>query len=553
VARATVQEPNGINVPAPPITTGCANVTCTGGKVCENGACEMPLQGYFDMHGEAIDAHADASVEPGAFQPVCDFQATLVLSESQASAGIAWYNQPASPTGPPPASDLHPIGPATLTLGQAITSADIRSNPAYTGGLIGFALMKQLGNPAGPTPVYYSEYKRNVLCSGCAIKDYWKMALAYQSKDANSYYLAFEDWEGADQSSWQGNDGDFNDKVFKFSGVTCMGGGQICDTQMKGVCAVGVTQCQVGGAAPSCASRVKPTAEVCDNLDNDCNGMVDDNATCPIAGWVCDHGTCVHPCDDTSEFKCVPGLQCDQGLCKDPKCIGVTCNDGQICRAGTCVGGCTGVTCPIGQTCQLGVCVDLCAGVTCTGGACENGVCVAPCSCRVCGAGKTCGDGVHCVDTGCASATATATMSCPAGQVCQAGGCKDPCTGAACPGGAACHDGQCDPPTTMTTSTGSGGSGGTSGAAGTTGLAGIGGGGTSAGGTTGASGTTGIGATGGVGAAGTTGGTGPQGHGGTIACNCSTAAGPELGVATLALLGLAVGCRRRGRRSDSSR
>src|SRR4029077_1105275 len=121
------------------------------------------------------------------------------------------------------------------------SSADIRTNPNYAGGLVGFALMKQLNGAANPpVPVYYTEYQRNVRCTGCTMPGYWKMALAYRSKDPNSYYVAFEDWEGADQSSWLGNDGDFNDKVFKFSGVTCEGGGEPCDTKMLGICADGV-------------------------------------------------------------------------------------------------------------------------------------------------------------------------------------------------------------------------------------------------------------------------------------------------------------------------
>ena len=97
--------------------------------------------------------------------PLCDFSATLVLSESQARAGLAWYNQPAAPTGAP--TPLHPIGPAALTVGQVITSADVRNDPAYAGGLIGFALMKDLGS--GPVPVYYSEYRRNANCTQCSM------------------------------------------------------------------------------------------------------------------------------------------------------------------------------------------------------------------------------------------------------------------------------------------------------------------------------------------------------------------------------------------------
>ena len=51
-----------------------------------------------------------------------------------------------------------------MTVGQVIASSDIRTDPNYAGGLVGFALMKNLGN--GPVPVYYSEDTRNVYCNG---------------------------------------------------------------------------------------------------------------------------------------------------------------------------------------------------------------------------------------------------------------------------------------------------------------------------------------------------------------------------------------------------
>jgi hypothetical protein len=541
-ARATVQEPNGINVPAPPIQNGCANVTCPTGRVCSDGRCETPLQSYFDAQGETIDAHADAAVEPGAFLPLCDFQATLVLSESQATAGIAWYNQPAAPTGPPPT--FYPIGPASLTVGQTIASTDIRTSANYAGGLIGFALLKQLNNQ--PTPVYYSEYQRNVLCSGCTTPGYWKMALAYQSKQSNTYYVAFEDWEGADQSSWQGNDGDFNDKVFQISGVTCNGGGDFCMTGKSGVCAAGVSQCQVGGTI-ACKQQVPASAEKCDNLDNDCNGVVDDGpGLCP-AGRRCVQGVCVPPCG-LEEFDCLNPFVCMNGLCVEAACVGKTCATGQVCRAGNCVGGCQGVVCPLGQTCQLGACVDPCAGISCPGAVCEKGACVTGCGCRVCPTGQTCAQDGHCVDRGCD------TMTCGAGQVCRAGACVDACQGAVCPGGGPCRNGICEPPPmTTTTSGGAGTAGSTSGAAGATGAAG-GRGGANPAGSTGAGGS----AAPDGGAAGTTGG--PKARG-TVACGCAAAAtepgalrsafGDTFAAFAFALAGvIAARCRRRPRGSD---
>jgi hypothetical protein len=529
-ARAAVIEPNGVSVPGP-----------------SSNASEMTLQAYFTSVGESINAVKDASTDPGVFLPLCDFKATLVQSQSSAAAGIDWYNQPTTPSGPPPAASLNPIGPAVMTVGQTITSADIRSNPNYAGGLIGFALMKQLNGASNPTtPVYYSEFMRNADCTGCTgagmTPGYWKMALVYKSTvNANSYYLAWEDWEGANNTTWFGNDGDFNDKVFRFDGVTCKGGGESCDTGMLGVCAQGVTQCQLDGTV-SCVPLVKPTSESCDNLDNNCDGTVDNGTGLCDGNKVCFNGTCVPPCG-FEEFGCVSGYTCVSGVCVENGCATVTCKTGQVCRGGTCVGGCDGITCPLGQDCQLGVCVDLCAGVSCPGAVCEKGACVTSCACRVCPNGQTCEADGRCVDDGCEK------LTCGAGQVCQMGMCKDACEGAVCPGSAGCHNGMCDPPMIITT-TGTAGTGGVTitGAAGTTG-------GRGGGGTTGAAGRGGTGG----GAGGSAGGAGdgvdagplaPVGRGGTVACGCATGGGPGAGGAALVLLALCARCRRRSRRSD---
>ena len=537
---AAVVEPNGLSVPA-----------------ASSNPSEMTLQAYFTSQQENINALNDASTDPGAFLPLCDFQATLVLSQSQAAGGIAWYNT-TSPAPNAAPTNVYPIGQFPLTVGQTITSTNIRGSNSYAGGLIGLVLQKNLTNqtPVVLSNVYYSEYQRNANCTQCngpgMTPGYWKMALAYKStRYPNSYYLAFEDWEGANNMTWFGNDGDFNDKVFRIDGVICNGGGEPCDTKMQGVCAQGVTECQVG-AGIICKPQITPTPEKCDNLDNDCNGMVDDGNGLCQSGYVCSKGVCIRPCDDT-EFPCGPGFTCDtDGLCKDPRCATVDCPAGKVCQNGTCVGGCDGFKCPLGQICQLGVCVDPCAGVSCPGAVCEMGACVSACRCRACDTGKVCVmsgalDG-HCVDNGCD------TMTCPTGTVCQGGSCMDACTGAICPGGTQCQNGKCDPappitPTGMggSTGSGSGGSGGFSilgngGNVGTTGAGGTGGrgGGPAAGGTGGSSGGSG-GA--GVGTGGTTDGT--QGRGGT--CGCAVGEAPEAGGLLFAFAAVAVAARRRRR------
>jgi MYXO-CTERM domain-containing protein len=530
-AAGQVIEPNGTPVPA--TTTMDAQT----------------LQAYFTSINENINAVAKASITPATFMPLCNFQATLVLSESSASGGLAWYNVPDATTDPnhTQVPTVYPIGPFPMTVGSAVASSDIRSSANYAGGLVGFALMKNLGS--GPVPVYYSEDTRNADCTGCTMPDYWKMMLSYQSTlTSNEYYMAWEDWEGANTTTWFGNDGDFNDKVFAISGVTCEGGGVPCQTTMQGVCANGITQCVVGGP-PKCNATIKPSAEKCDNLDNDCNGMVDDgDGLCP-SGEVCMQGKCVGPCSPT-EFPCDPPLVCTNGLCVDQTCVGVPCKPGQICQSGSCVGGCDGVVCPASQICELGVCVDPCKGVTCNGSVCVLGVCVQNCSCQACPQGQICSATGACVDDGCD------TMTCGTGEVCSNGSCGDACAGAKCPGGAGCHNGQCDPPLPPGTggTTGTGGIVGTTGTGGIVGTTGAGGRGTGGSGTAGAGGTP-VG-TGGATAASGSGGSGSHEEGGVVSCSCDASGsgrgGPILeSVLGLTLLALALGAtvrRRRARR-----
>src|SRR5690606_30434834 len=85
-ASAQVIEPDGTVVPGP-----------------SSNPDEMALETFFENEGEAIDAMTMASFQPGTFSPRCDFEATLVLSESQAAGGLAWYNVPEDPNVAPDA------------------------------------------------------------------------------------------------------------------------------------------------------------------------------------------------------------------------------------------------------------------------------------------------------------------------------------------------------------------------------------------------------------------------------------------------------------------
>ncbi len=64
------------------------------------------------------------------------------------------------------------------------------------------------------------------------------------------------------------------------------GSGIACVTGLLGACSLGVSTCQAG--SPSCAVTTSPTAEVCDGVDNDCDGTVDEGN--PGAGLACSTG-----------------------------------------------------------------------------------------------------------------------------------------------------------------------------------------------------------------------------------------------------------------------
>jgi MYXO-CTERM domain-containing protein len=519
---AAVTEPNGLAVPQP-VGSAETNIAVSRGFT----APALTLEGLFDpaCFNDPIDPIADADTQPAAFSPLCGFTGTLVMRGGGCRLDLGWYN--ANQSGTPPDDEIYtlvPASPATardfcplaavhatdptradtamitaecnscpLNPGTGVTTFsanDIRSDPKYLApprgtGLIGFALRGSSSTQCPQT--HFSENELNPSCTTCTPPAPWIMTLVYTSKSMpDTFYLAFEDLPATNFGPNQGqNDGDFNDFVYVISGLTCEGGGQPCVVEnVVGACAAGVTACGPGGTI-TCSKRIEPTPEQCDNIDNDCNGMVDDDPTlCAAEGKFCYQGRCVPRCN-TGEFQCAPDETCNaEGLCIDMACATVSCPEGQTCRAGACVDACTGVVCPLGpngrQECQLGRCVDLCAASTCPEGTvCEKGSCVRNCECRECPEGSSChpSDGSpaagQCVDMRCAG------MQCAAGEICFEGQCAEPCLGVTCPGGALCESGVCGPP-------GSGGSGGTGGSS--SGGSGIILGGTSSAGTSGSGG-----------------------------------------------------------------
>jgi hypothetical protein len=257
-------------------------------------------------------------------------------------------------------------------------------------------------------------------------------------------------------------------------GASCMP-----TTPGMGICANATMQCQGGSLA--CVAPT-PMTEVCNHLDDDCDGSVDetfmfasDPANCGSCGNACGTGTtcCNGACVDESTDAmhcgaCLTTCGASAANCCGSMCIDTT-SDRMNC--GACGNVCSGT-----QQCCSGQCVDEhsdaahcgSCGNACTGAnsACCQGTCNVPTAAACTGCGTDCstltpmqtccpsGAGHSCADmqTDPANCGACGHACMGATSVCCGGSCIDPtqpahcgssCT--ACAAGQLCCSGGCVP------------------------------------------------------------------------------------------------------------
>lgn len=118
------------------------------------------------------------------------------------------------------------------------------------------------------------------------------------------------------------------------------------------VCAAGKTRCSRVANGPGtdddtaavlCVGALGPTTkDICNGLDDDCNGTIDDGAVCP-GEQACVAGACRLKCQQGEFDGCPGGTRCQQGTCQPIACPD-TCPPNTACNVltGKCEAGASG-------------------------------------------------------------------------------------------------------------------------------------------------------------------------------------------------------------------
>ncbi len=211
----------------------------------------------------------------------------------------------------------------------------------------------------------------------------------------------------------------------------------VCWKQTDGVRCYGARACSEAGLSDCDAAAAG--SEKCDGVDNDCNGLVDEDTcgdgnpctTDSCAGGKCDNVNVTGPCN-SDDSVCTSGDACKDGACQVGDVL--KCDDNNICTKDSCdpVKGCQNVN-EDATPCDAD-------GSKCTpGDACLDGTCTAG-DLKVCDDNKTCTVDSCEAKTGDCKATLIVGLACDDGDVCTL---TDLCqTGGDCKGTVrTCNDG----------------------------------------------------------------------------------------------------------------
>jgi len=258
---------------------------------------------------EGINVISEASIVPEVFTPAQELTFRFIAEGGGYENAFGWYNLGDDVTN---TANRHVIFDCLVEPQNPYVTQTVQfcGNPDWKGGPIGFFLITPEGRRNGGAYgsrncaqndgqgyVYFSEPRLNTFEDP---QNPYIHHLVYRSNTfENAFYFGFEDL-------YRGGDNDFEDALILVEGLfvgqaaeLCDGLDDDCDGRVdEGVTALCSTECGEGiqecvsGALQAC-SAPEPSPELCDGVDNDCDGVVDEglirdcSSSCGAGAEIC--------------------------------------------------------------------------------------------------------------------------------------------------------------------------------------------------------------------------------------------------------------------------